>query len=172
MKCQLLHLTNACGLRQQKSFVQNQTSFENVVIRLGGFHTLISFLGSIGELMSASGLQEVMETIYAPNPVSHMMTGKAFDCAMRGHLLVAAAFFTILVSESLPCELPCDYIKVDLTGLSAKSTENMEIETLNPDLQELISLHDALYDGKITTTDIEASTAVGRLAKLLEQKKK
>ena len=75
------------------------------------------FFGSIGEWMRASGLQEVMETIYAPNAVSHMMTVKAFARAMRAHLLIAAALFAILVSERLSCELPYNYIKIELTEL-------------------------------------------------------
>ncbi len=37
----------------------------------------MSFLGSIGHLMAASGLQEVLELIYAPNAVIHMLSGKA-----------------------------------------------------------------------------------------------
>lgn len=36
----------------------------NIVIRLGGFHTLMSFLGSIGHLMRGSGLEEVMGLIF------------------------------------------------------------------------------------------------------------
>ena len=35
---------------------------KSVVLRLGGFHLQISFLGSIGHLMAGSGLQELFET--------------------------------------------------------------------------------------------------------------
>ena len=40
-----------------------------VVCRLGGFHTLMSFLGSIGVLMQGSWLKEVFEEVYARNSV-------------------------------------------------------------------------------------------------------
>ena len=119
--------------------------FQNIVIRLDGFHTLMSFLGSIGELMSASRLQEVMETIYAPNAVSHNMTVKSFDRAMRAYLLIAAALFAILVSDGLPCELPSDYIKVDLTELSE---ESLKTDPVNSDLQELITLQTCEFTGR------------------------
>ena len=36
---------------------------KSVVLRLGGFHLQISFLGSIGHLMAGSGLQELFETV-------------------------------------------------------------------------------------------------------------
>ena len=118
--------------------------------------------------MSASDLQEVMETICAPNVVSHMMTVKAFARDMRAHLLIAEALLAISVSESLPCELPYDYIKEDFTELRE---ESMEIDTVNIDLRELITLHDGLYEAQITTTDIESSLTLHRLVNLLEQKK-
>ena len=47
----------------------------NVVCRLWGFHTLMSFLGSIGTLMAGSGLSNVLETVYGKNAVEDMMTG-------------------------------------------------------------------------------------------------
>ena len=50
---------------------------QSMILRLGGFHTEISFLGCIGYLMSGTGLQELLETIYAPNAVVHMLGGKA-----------------------------------------------------------------------------------------------
>lgn len=48
-----------------------------IVLILGGFHMQMSFLGSIGYLMTGTGLQECLETIYATNSVSHMLSGKA-----------------------------------------------------------------------------------------------
>ena len=48
-----------------------------IVLRLGAFHTQMSFLGSIGHLMNGSGLKEALEVVYAENAVSHMLTGKA-----------------------------------------------------------------------------------------------
>ena len=55
---------------------------KNMVIRVGGFHTEMSFLGCIGHIMTCSGLQDVIETIYAPNAVTHMISGKAVQRAI------------------------------------------------------------------------------------------
>ena len=62
-----------------------------IVCKLGGFHTLMSFLGSIGRVMAGSGLEEALTEIYAKNHVPHIMSGKAVSRALRGHFLVEAA---------------------------------------------------------------------------------
>ena len=36
----------------------------NIVCRLVGFHTLMSFLGSTGSMMKGSGLEEALEKVY------------------------------------------------------------------------------------------------------------
>jgi len=72
----------------------------NVVCRLGGFHLLMSFLGSIGTLMSGSGLEEALECSYGPNAVTHMLIGKAFARAVRGHFLTEAALMVLLMKIS------------------------------------------------------------------------
>ena len=71
----------------------------NVFLRLGGFHQLMSFLGSIGTLMEGSGLKIALETIYAPVTVGHMMTGKAYARAIRGHFLSTVSVLSIVLDE-------------------------------------------------------------------------
>jgi hypothetical protein len=79
-----------------------------IVCRLGGFHTMMSFMGSIGSMMKGSGLEEALETVYGPNAVIHMMSGKAFSRALRGHLLVESALVNKLMISVLPCKLSED----------------------------------------------------------------
>ena len=64
------------------------SDLRQVVLRLGSFHTEMSFIGSIGHLIAESGLKELLELIYAPNAVEHILTGKAIARAVRAHLLV------------------------------------------------------------------------------------
>ncbi|KAE8739103.1 hypothetical protein FOCC_FOCC015395 [Frankliniella occidentalis] len=68
-------------------------SIRNVIISLGGFHLLMSFLGSIGYIMAGSGLDDLWKTVFADIAVQHMLTGKAFSRAVRAHLLTAAVLF-------------------------------------------------------------------------------
>lgn len=62
-----------------------------VVVRLGGFHFLKSFLGCIGYIMEDSGLAEAMSVVYGPNTVQHILKGAAYSKALRAHFLTDAA---------------------------------------------------------------------------------
>ena len=46
----------------------NGTELNQIVLRLGGFHMQMSFLGS--HLIAGSGLQELLEVVYAGNTCS------------------------------------------------------------------------------------------------------
>ena len=70
-----------------------------IVVRLGGFHLLMSFLGCIGFIMSDSGLKELLCTIYAPNSVDHILKGDAFARAVRAHLLVQLALSKVILKN-------------------------------------------------------------------------
>ena len=56
--------------------------------------------GSIGYIMAGSGLQEALELVFAPNAVSHMLSGKAYDRVVRGHWLVDAALNALLTADA------------------------------------------------------------------------
>ena len=60
----------------------------NVVCRLGGFHLLMSFLGSIGKVMECSGISELFQVVYSSATAVHMVSGKAYARALRAHFLV------------------------------------------------------------------------------------
>ena len=72
-----------------------------IVLRLGAFHMDMSFLGSIGHLMTNSALQELLELIYTPNAVDHMLTGKAVSRLVRAHILLDAVLNALLPSDPL-----------------------------------------------------------------------
>ncbi len=61
----------------------------------------MSFLGSIGRIMSGSGLQDVLQLVYAPNAVDHMLSGKAVERAVRGHFLVEPHLTSMIVERGL-----------------------------------------------------------------------
>ena len=56
---------------------QKNSELKRIVLRLGGLHICMSFLGSIGHFMSSNGLREVLETIYGSDTVPHMLSGLA-----------------------------------------------------------------------------------------------
>ena len=70
-----------------------------IIVKLGGFHTMMSFIGCIGHIMDGSGLQEVLEQIYASDSGVHMLSGKAISRAIRGLFIVECALYYILLKE-------------------------------------------------------------------------
>jgi hypothetical protein len=73
----------------------------NVVCRLGAFHVLMSFLGSIGNIMAGSGLDVALENCYGPVSVAHMLTGKSVARAVRGHFLIDASLNVLMLEDIL-----------------------------------------------------------------------
>ena len=66
-----------------------------IVLRLAGFHNLMSFVGSVGFSMKGSGLEKVFETDYGKNAV--MFSGKAISKALRFYFLVDIALSMKLI---------------------------------------------------------------------------
>ena len=67
-----------------------------VVVRLGGFHFLKSYLRSIGMIMSVSGLLDVSVIVYQGSSiVEHRLSGSVYAKAIRTHLLVDVALCVI-----------------------------------------------------------------------------
>ncbi|ELU04056.1 hypothetical protein CAPTEDRAFT_206657 [Capitella teleta] len=79
--------------------VASDEILQGVVVRMGGFHLLMSFMCSVGYIMGGSGLEVLWESVYAPASVVHMMTGHAHTHALRAHLLTSVALFTFMMSE-------------------------------------------------------------------------
>ena len=72
----------------------------SIVLRVGGFHTAMSFFGCMGRLAAGSSLQQLLEVVFAQNSVTHMLTGKAIARAVRGHY-----FFIFFADAILKAEL-------------------------------------------------------------------
>ena len=76
-----------------------QSHLKSIVLRLGGLHIQMSFLGCIGIWWRVL-VYDVLELVYAKNAVGHMLSGKAIARAMRGHFLLDAALNALLVSPA------------------------------------------------------------------------
>ncbi|KAK3917801.1 Protein lin-54-like protein [Frankliniella fusca] len=72
---------------------------QKIIVRLGGFHLLMSFMGCIGHLMSGSGLEDLWATVFAKNSVQHMCSGKAYSRAVRAHFLTQAAILSFVLNQ-------------------------------------------------------------------------
>ena len=61
----------------------------NIVCRLGGFHSMMSFLGSLGELMKESATEDLFIEVHAEHTVTHIMMSGKTD--LRSHFSAVAA---------------------------------------------------------------------------------
>ena len=52
--------------------------------------------------MCGSGLKSALEYIFGKNTIDHILTGKAYARAVRGHLLVQSALVNILLRSIVP----------------------------------------------------------------------
>ena len=127
----------------------------NIVCRLGGFHTMMSFLGSIGTIMGGSGLSEALELCYGPNAVIHMLSGKSVARALRGYILVEAALSQILL-QNLLSEI--SELDDNTDGTHKRLTEN--------EIHEICNIYEKLLADPSSIDDLKF-IVVSKLAECL-----
>ena len=71
--------------------------FSDVILRRGGMHMLMSFVGAIGSLMAGSGLSEILSSTFAG--VSKMLTGKKFPQNVRAMRLVSEELLRNIINH-------------------------------------------------------------------------
>ena len=76
-------------------------TLKNIVVVLGSFHTLMNVLGAIGHLVNGSGIRNLLEVIYGENAVTHILTGKAVDRAVRSYMLLDYCLNYIIIDKIL-----------------------------------------------------------------------
>ena len=84
-----------------QSVAQND-KMDDIVLRLGSFHTLMNFLGTIGKLMEGTGFGKILELLYGENTVSHISSGKAVSRALRAHELLVSCIYSVILDHLYP----------------------------------------------------------------------
>ncbi|CAC5380090.1 unnamed protein product [Mytilus coruscus] len=126
------------------TILQNEpttSSLKSFVLKLGGFHTERTFIGSIGYLMSGSGLMNIFETVYASTAVSHMLSGKAFAWAVRGNFLVDTALTALILSIIYGIPVP----KIEVN--SEESADENFTQTYDT---SKVQIHDTCYTEEVS----------------------
>ena len=77
--------------------VGSQSDVGAVIVRLGGFHLLMSFMGAVGFIMEGGGLQGLFSLVFAAASTKKMMTGHAYSRALRGHILAHLALAKLIL---------------------------------------------------------------------------
>ena len=73
-----------------------------IVTGLGGFLALLSFIASLGITMEGSSLEKALKTLYGPNTVTRIFSGKAISRALRAYFLVDSALTVKFISSFFP----------------------------------------------------------------------
>ncbi|CAH3187344.1 unnamed protein product [Porites lobata] len=167
------------------------SELRSIILRLGGFHAEMSFLGCIGSIMSGSGIEELLECVYASNTVGHTLSGKAVQRAFRGHLLVENALNAILTADafnlSLPKALP-EKVVMESDVLNVEETEPVKgkdpsqnvpapgsvvIQREVPDLiHKAVELYERLMAGDIGIAEIYSDSLLDTAKERVDIKKK
>ena len=99
---------------------ENPAKFDNVYVRLGGMHLLMSFCGCVGSLMSDSGLEEILGSAFGG--VSKMLSGKKYPHNVRAlRLLTEELLRPVFQEYTLTCMADLQQILEDMASRSRTS---------------------------------------------------
>ena len=147
------------------------SELHSVVVRLGGFHAEMSFLGSIRHLMKGSGIEDLLKLIYATNTVDHILSGKVVSRAVRGHFIADASLHSLLAAKVFDVTLPAETTELDIsmesedasttrTHDATNDAESANTEPPNHDIQYLCDIMTKILSGEIGPDDIEQNHIV------------
>lgn len=125
-----------------------------MIMRLGDFHLLMSFLGCIGEIMGGFGLKDVLCLIFAEGSVDKILNGHSYARAVQTHIILQQAL-SLLIFE----ELKNDSVEFK------KLIENEDNFTYDMNIDEIHS-NEAFKRLELFENHLEKSEKRGNTAKL------
>jgi hypothetical protein len=129
-QAEFLNITTPCVTFDQPLFIKALdivlAEKMNIIVRLGGFHIMSSFLGSIGYMMRGSGLEDLLGVLYGKNVVETILQGKDYKRAVRGHFLIHSALNNLLLDVLLTTDSDDCKSKVNLTDSDGASLYRLD----------------------------------------------
>lgn len=115
-----------------RNIVEQSKPEPQIVVRLGGFHLLMSFIGTIGYIMAGSGLKELWNTIYAANSIEKMITEHAYSRAVGAHMLTQVCLGKLILdeldlTEEFKITLKQHILSTDFTTVTLEDINNQSI---------------------------------------------
>ena len=119
---------------------QHKGTFDKMVLLLGTFHTCMSFFGTIGYVMAGTGINALLELIYAEHTVPHILTGKAFSRATRAHLITSGVLSTLLVAGAYDVDLDFNLDEEEfVSNFHQRLSENENLFKLAQTMEKMLS---------------------------------
>ena len=112
-------------------------------------------------------LKELLELIYAPNAVDHILTGKAVSRVVRAHILLDAVLNALLLSDPLR----------ETQGRTAEDSQVRDDEqmsglakdgVIHPDVSVARILCDELMEGTRSADDVGSDPILDKISKVLQ----
>ncbi|XP_070559922.1 uncharacterized protein [Ptychodera flava] len=93
---------------------QNEEYTQRLILRLGEFHTAMSFLSTIGKRFKDAGLEDIMieSGILAQGSANGVMSGHHYNRSVRCHKLVAEAMHRVRFNEFLDSLTEEEHLRV------------------------------------------------------------
>uniref|UniRef100_A0A1B0CSS6 Uncharacterized protein n=1 Tax=Lutzomyia longipalpis TaxID=7200 RepID=A0A1B0CSS6_LUTLO len=117
--------------REIAGALEHTNDLPGLIVRLGGFHLLMSFIGAVGYVMTGSGIEDMWAQVYASNTIPHMITGHAYSRSLRAHFLGQMALAKLIFKES---------------ALEINSLQNATEDIYTRMMDEKLSAEDATND--------------------------
>ena len=105
----------------------NTDLFKHVILRMGGMHFLMSYIGCIGTLMAGSGLDTLLKSAFAGVP--KMLTGHKYPQNMRALRLLTEELIRPLL-EDINCSSMNDLVSILDSRTKASNTTKLWVECL------------------------------------------
>ena len=115
---------------------KNLQKYAKLILRMGGFHLAQNFLGAIGHLMQATGIEDIMveADVCLRGTANKIISGKDYYAMLRAHTMVHAAMFNLhweafarwLIMEAMDFECTsalASNVQLLLDALSEKDVE-------------------------------------------------
>ena len=125
---------------------------------LGGFHTTMSYLGSVGNIMEGLGLKKVMELVYAGNAVEQILNVKAYARGVRAHYLVDGALNAIVLEQ--------------IYGTTIFSENELDANDTPDELVEALEFCDAILREELGDKDVCQQNIFENIQTKIEAEKK
>ena len=116
--------------------------FKNVIIHLGGFHIMCSYMGALGKMMTGTGFEEVVveSGVCASGSINQVISGKHYNRAMRVHHHMMDAVSRLLIKKFVEqCEYGSKVLPQIALFTSDVNFENMGEVLRNGTVQEHIA---------------------------------
>ena len=136
----------------------DRESYKNVIVNLGPFHTMCSYMGATGKMMSGSGFEDIVveAQLCASGSIDQVMSGKHYNRSVHVHQRMLDALEWACFREHVNLEHGMESAVVVSNLASQLSAENLQKAQQNEDceifMKEYEQFKAAVREGKYGTT--------------------